>query len=80
MVMDRIVDVALGKGNTPKGLLKDKHSKELAYPNIFAGQPQDVERITIRELSEWNLQSTDRRVVKDPQYQFYLFRKNQIHR
>lgn len=59
-----ILNVAPAEGNTPLSIFRDKHSKELAYPGIFLGQPRpESKSVHYSDIRKSELRRLDRRAA-----------------
>ena len=75
--------LAPGQGRTPVSVFKDKHSEELAYPNIYCGQSRPDNKLRkvpvyYSEICKSELRHQDRRVAQDPDNLFFKTKKLQM--
>ena len=80
---DCVYSFASSEGNKPISVFLDRHSEELAYPNIFGGngRPENhpVKKIHYSQIVKSELRRSDRRVALCINNFFYKLKKCQMH-
>ena len=76
----RFLDVAPGENEIPKHLFYDEYAEELSFPTIYCGQKmKDIYpgNIRLADRFRWELNSIDRRVSRNSEKIFFMYKKYQ---
>ena len=74
------LDVAPGENEVPKHLFYDEYGEELSFPTIYCGKKMtDIypQNLRISDRFKWELQSSDRRVSRNSEKIFFMYKKYQ---